>query len=310
MRAAAIFGLGSSLRDLEPFQEGSEVAWQTGLPASCADADAVLIFGGDGTLHRHLPQLVRLGLPMLIVPRGSGNDFARALGIRSTRHSLAAWQNFTQGKGQTRHIDLGVITPVPAKPRTIGSSVWIPPKFYYFACIAGVGLDAEVARRANEMPRWLRARGGYALTLPGALAKFTPRNTTILMPAGNGSDNFVSRYSKLTFLTAFANTPVYGGGMRMAPKAQLDDGALDVCVVGKLNKAKLVSLFPTIYFGRHLRIAAVDYFRAARLRIETERPADVYADGEFVCRTPAEVSTAPGVLTVITNGADILANTR
>lgn len=299
MRAAAIFGLGSTARDLKPFQDNSAVEWQIGLPASCADSDAVVIFGGDGTLHRHLPQLVRLGLPVLMVPRGSGNDFARALGIRNLRNALCAWEGFRGGHGGTRHIDLGVITPVPAQPRTIGSSVWIPPKFYYFACIGGVGLDAEIARRANDMPRWLRARGGYALTLPGALAKFTPRRTTVLIPEQDDSDNFVAHYSQPTFLAAFANTPVYGGGMRIAPNARLDDGALDVCMVGKVNKVKLASLFPTVYFGRHLKIAAVDYFRAARVRIETERPVDVYADGEYVCRTPAEVSIAPRALTVI-----------
>ena len=300
MRAAAIFGLGSSLRDLKPFRDGSEVEWQIGLPASCADADAVVIFGGDGTLHRHLAQLVRLGLPVLIVPRGSGNDFARALGIRNSRHSLLAWQRFSTGTGVIRQIDLGMITPVPAQARTIGSSVWIPPKFYYFSCVGGVGLDAEIARRANEMPRWLRARGGYALTLPGALAKFAPRQTTVMTPDEPNSETFVARYSQPTFLAAFANTPVYGGGMRIAPNAQLDDGALDVCLVGKVNKVKLASLFPTVYFGRHLKIAAVNYFRTTRLRVETDRPSDVYADGEYVCRTPAEVSIAPGALTVIT----------
>ena len=63
------------------FQDGSSVAWQIGLPATSEEADAIVLFGGDGTLHRHLPQLVRLHLPVLIVPRGSGNDFARALGI-------------------------------------------------------------------------------------------------------------------------------------------------------------------------------------------------------------------------------------
>ncbi len=299
VRAAAIFGIGSSPDDLKQFQRNSGVEWQIGMPAYADDADAILIFGGDGTLHRHLAQLVKLRLPVLVVPRGSGNDFARALGIRSLRSALDIWERFRTGKATTREVDLGVITPVPANPRTIGSSVWIPPQFYYFACIGGVGLDAEVARRANEMPRWLRARGGYALTLPGALARFRPQQTTLLAPNGSEPDNFLPRYSQPTFLAAFANTPVYGGGMRIAPNAELDDGALDVCLVGKLNKLKLASLFPTVYFGRHLNVAEVDYFRAVRLRVETERPADVYADGEFVCRTPAEVSTAPRALTVV-----------
>ena len=68
-----------------------------GMPASGEQADVILLFGGDGTVHRHLGQLVRLGLPVLVVPAGSGNDFARALGLRRVRDSLAAWRKFCGG---------------------------------------------------------------------------------------------------------------------------------------------------------------------------------------------------------------------
>ncbi len=79
MRAAAILGLGCSEKDLKPFQTVHDIEWRVGLPNSHGDADIVLLFGGDGTIHRHLGPLVLLGLPVLIVPTGSGNDFARAL---------------------------------------------------------------------------------------------------------------------------------------------------------------------------------------------------------------------------------------
>jgi diacylglycerol kinase family enzyme len=79
----------------------------------------------------------------------------------------------------------------------------------------------------------------------------------------------------------------------------MDDGQLDVCVIGGVNPFKLACLFPTVYFGRHLRVREVEYFQAARLRLETGRPLDVYADGEFVCRTPVEVSVNSGALRVI-----------
>ena len=98
MRAAAIFGLGTSPAALQPFQSNSKTEWLEGLPASTQSADAILIFGGDGTIHRHLPALVRLQLPVLIVPAGSGNDFARALKLRSARDSLRTWQDFESGK--------------------------------------------------------------------------------------------------------------------------------------------------------------------------------------------------------------------
>src|SRR6202041_2892307 len=88
MRAAAIFALGTSSADLKSFRSDSSTEWIQGLPASSSEADAILIFGGDGTIHRHLAALVRLQLPALIVPAGSGNDFARALKLRSVRDSV------------------------------------------------------------------------------------------------------------------------------------------------------------------------------------------------------------------------------
>src|ERR1700692_79393 len=118
MRVAAILGLGSSTKHLDPFARNSDAVWQLGLPSNPADADAILIFGGDGTIHRHLPQLVKLQLPVLVVPHGSGNDFARALKLRSAGDALAAWRQFASsqraGEGldekNVRRIDLGVIS--------------------------------------------------------------------------------------------------------------------------------------------------------------------------------------------------------
>lgn len=307
MRAAAIFGLGSSTRDLKPFQNGSSVSWQMGLPASCEEADAIVLFGGDGTLHRHLPQLVRLRLPVLIVPRGSGNDFARAIGIGSAREALSAWQTFCAEGANRRDVDLGLITqlatqvvgPGSMRLESRGFSYWVPNKSYYFACIGSVGLDAEIARRANELPRWVRSHGGYALALPTTLAKFKPRQMTIAVGSNAQASTFETRHSQPTFLAAFANTPVYGGGMKIAPQARMDDGHLDVCIVKSLKKLKLLSLFPTVYFGRHLKMPEVDYFRAARVQVETEAGANVFADGEYVCRTPIEVGIAPKALRVV-----------
>ena len=88
--------------------------------------------------------------------------------------------------------------------------------------------------------------------------------------------------------------------MEIAPRARTDDGQLDVCVVGGVDRFKLACMFPTVYFRRHLRIREVEYFKAERVRVETEIPFDVYADGEFVCRTPAEVAVERGVLRVLT----------
>ncbi len=87
--------------------------------------------------------------------------------------------------------------------------------------------------------------------------------------------------------------------MKIAPRARMDDGQLDVCVIGGIDPFKLACMFPTVYFGRHLGIREVEYFQSARLRVETEAPLDVYADGEYVCRTPVEVGVHCAVLKVV-----------
>jgi len=284
MRAAVIFGLGASPADLKPFQAGYTTQWLQGLPAASGDADAILIFGGDGTIHRHLPALVRLKLPVLIVPAGSGNDFARALNLRSVRDSLRVWRGFESGKIQARAIDLGVIVPTASPERT-----------HYFCGVAGCGLDSAAARRANQMPRWLRGHGGYALALLPLLLKLPAYSMQLTQVTGKDR----TEAERLTLLAAFANTQFYGDGMRIAPKADFVDGKLDICRIAVLNPFKLFCMFPTVYFGRHLLLPEVEYSRAERVHVQTEPPLEIYADGEFVCETPAEISVAAGALRVI-----------
>jgi len=304
MRAAAILGLGCSLKDLKPFQADTSRAidWRVGLPAASDHADVVLLFGGDGTIHRHLGQLVKLSLPVLVVPAGSGNDFARALGIRRTSDSLAAFRRFCGARNNVKAIDLGLVTPLASSPATPEPSRDAITGPRYFCSVAGVGLDAEVARRANHLPRWLRGNGGYAVTLAPTIFRFAAFRLKI-QTADNASNDadviWTTRSDQPTLLAAFANSPVYGGGMRIAPRAQMDDGALDVCVVKGVNPFKLFCIFPTVYFGRHLRIREVEYFQASRLQVETEHPLDVYADGEYVCQTPIEVDVAKAALRVV-----------
>ncbi len=310
MRAAAILGLGCSAKDLKPFQSEAGVNWCIGMPAAADQADVILLFGGDGTIHRHLNQLVKLGLPVLIVPAGSGNDFARALGLRRVRDSLAAWRSFCVGQVNVRAIDLGVITSLEVAgeyPSNNAQGRSAPHESAhnsvlgtrsYFCSVAGIGLDSEVARRANELPRWLRGHGGYALTLAPAIFSFAPFPMKVLTPDEAGV--WTTRSDRPTLLAAFANTSTYGGGMKIAPHAQMDDGQFDVCVVGAVGSFKLASMFPTVYFGRHLNLREVDYFKAERLRVETENPLDVYADGEFVCQTSVEVGVNQAALNVLT----------
>jgi len=294
MRAAAILGLGTSPATLKPFQAGSPTTWIEGLPSSSEDADAVVIFGGDGTIHRHLGALVRLGLPVLVVPSGSGNDFARALHLRSPNDSLRTWRRFESGKIQPQALDLGLIRHSSSMEAE-----------RYFCSVAGCGLDSLIARRAGRMPRWLRGHGGYALALLPALLNLPAYPMRISgQKAANASadgqtDVPAVDQSGLTLLAAFANTQFYGDGMRIAPQADPGDGQLDICRIWTMNPFKLFCMFPTVYFGRHLLSPRVEYSRAQSAFLETETPLDIYADGEFVCQTPAEISTAAGALKII-----------
>ena len=295
MRAAAILGLGCSAKNLKPFQSDPSVEWRMGMPGSPEQAEVILLFGGDGTVHRHLGQLVRLGLPVLVVPAGSGNDFAHSLGLGRVRDSLAAWRRLCGGEVNVRSIDLGIIAavenaggaPAPHGPR-------------YFCCVAGVGLDGEVARRANHLPRWLRGHGGYVLTVVPTIFTFAPLPMKILKPSEGKDESWTVRSDQPTLVAAFANTPSFGGGMKIAPRAKMDDGLLDICIVGAVAPLRLFRLFPSVYRGHHLSIPEVEYFQASRVRVETEHPLDVYADGEYVCRTPVEVGVHRAALKIVT----------
>jgi diacylglycerol kinase (ATP) len=317
MRAAAILGPGCSPKNLKVFQDKTDlqqqIDWQIGMPTPADQANAVLIFGGDGTFHRHLAQLVKLDLPVLVVPAGSGNDFARALGLRTVKHSLAAWRKFCMDEKNVRMIDLGIIEPCSSAPATItptdtnkaSPDPALDPQ-RYFCAVAGVGLDAEVAHRANRLPRWLRGHGGYVMSLVSTIFRFAPLPVKILIrensraQSSDARSSWTLRSHQPTILAAFANTPTYGGGMKIAPQAQMDDGTLDICVIKALDPLKLFCLFPTVYFGHHLQIREVEYFQSSHLRVETEPPLDIFADGEYICRTPVEIRVASKVLKVVT----------
>ena len=335
MRAAAILGLGNVARSVAMFQRLTGAEWTSLIE----QADAAVVFGGDGTIHRHLTELVELDIPVLVVPCGSGNDFARAMNIRSVRDAAAAWRAFASGIVQAKSIDLGVITPIktPSRPslpnrdaenelahiqtRTPASisassaeastaTLRLPrvvefpksPKAQdqaaatsplYFCCVAGVGLDAVINRRANSLPKWWRAHGGYAFCAPREFLRFAP------VPMKISADDRDGESFRSTTLAAVANAPTYGGGMKIAPRSRLDDGKLDLCIVRAMNPFKLFCLFPTVYLGRHLSFEQVEYSQAECIRIETERPLDVYADGEYVCQTPVELTVARQAIRVI-----------
>jgi diacylglycerol kinase (ATP) len=293
MRARAILSPNANERDLAPFRAaGAEIIAAEGLAPATTQmpADAVLVLGGDGTVQRHLADLVRAQAPLLVVPSGSGNDFARALGLRTRAEALRAWARFLRAGDNIRQIDVGVLHFAGEGARSTTSST-------YFACAAGAGVDAEVARQANSLPGWLRGNGGYFLAAIPALLRFRAQHIRV---TANGQDGKpVRTISEPAILAAAANAPCYGHGMRIAPQAELDDGQLEVCFVRHLGKLRLLRLFPKVYRGTHVGLPQVEYFQAASVRIESEWPLAVHADGELLGRTPVEVSVARRALRVI-----------
>jgi diacylglycerol kinase (ATP) len=257
------------------------VEFHAGFPR-WTQVEAALVFGGDGTIHRHLPQLRTFQVPVLVVPRGSGNDFAHALGITSERVALRAWKQFCGGGKNVRRIDLGLVRAGRHE---------VP-----FCCVAGAGLDADANARANDMPAWLRGSGGYLLAVVEAL--FAARPVEIKITTGEPPETVETT----ALLIAVGNAHRYGHGIEIVPKAELDDGWLDVCLVEKISKLKVFSCLPIIYFGGHTGLKEVRYFRTRSIRIESSPPLDLYADGEPVCRTPAEIGLLPQSLEVIVPG--------
>lgn len=277
MKAAALLHPDVKDQSVLPFQE---ICPELRVCADLTRADdvaAAIIFGGDGTIHRYLPDLHRYKIPTLVVPCGSGNDFARVVGIRDPGIALDAWKHFCHAANNVRALDLGVI-------RSNGEEI-------LFCCVAGVGLDSQSNALANRMPAWLRGRGGYVLAALWSLASGEAKEITV-------NDQGTKRAGR-AWLVAVANASHYGGGLKIAPQALLDDGLLDVCRVAKMSKIRLLCALPSVFLGAHLRLKEVDYFKTARVKVESERELEIFADGEFACRTPAEFSLLPRAIHVI-----------
>jgi diacylglycerol kinase (ATP) len=169
-------------------------------------------------------------------------------------------------------------------------------RMIYFSGIAGLGLDAETNRRANRMPGWLRRHGGYGLAALWALAGYAPPTVRLHSFDSRGEETCLDGP---VLFTAIGNAPEYGSGIRMLPRAQLDDGQLDLCFVPAMRKRRVLRHFHRIYSGTHLAVPEVRYLRTQQVFLETDEPIAIYADGEYLCQTPAEITAAPRALRVI-----------
>jgi len=236
--------------------------------------DAFVVAGGDGVISLALQSLAHSDIPLGIIPAGTGNDHAREYGI-PVGDPAAAVDVIVAGHTET--IDLGHIRGAD------GTEAW-------FGTIAATGFDSLVSDRVNRM-NWPHGRMRYNLAIVAELSKLR------LLPFRLVLDGEREIVTDLT-LAAFGNTRSYGGGMLICPKADHADGLLDITMVGSGSRLKLVKLFPTIFKGTHVNLDEVTTTRARNIWVECPG-INAYADGEYVCPLPAEISAMPGALKIL-----------
>jgi diacylglycerol kinase (ATP) len=239
-----------------------------------AGTDALVVVGGDGVIRLALQSLANSGIPLGIVPAGTGNDHAREYRI-PTGDPAAAVDIIAAGRTTT--IDLGLIRG------TDGTST-------YFGTIAATGFDSLVSDRVNRM-RWPHGRMRYNLAIVAELSKLRPLPFRLVF---DGDREVVTDLT----LAAFGNTRSYGGGMLICPNADHSDGMLDVTMVRTGSRTKLVRLFPTVFKGTHIALDEVTTDRARTIMVDSPG-INAYADGDYVCPLPAEISAVPGALRIL-----------
>jgi YegS/Rv2252/BmrU family lipid kinase len=241
--------------------------------------ETVVALSGDGMIGvladtlRDLP-----GAVLGVIPGGRGNDLARVLGIPDDPEGAAAMI----ADGHTRPIDLGIVDG--QRPGEVGQA---------FVGIASAGFDSDANRIANEAPSWL---GGlvYAYGALRALISWRPARFQIeLDPPGE-------RRSFTAFSIGAANSKTYGGGMRVAPDAMLDDGLLEVVVVENVGKLRfLTRILPKVFSGTHVHEPGVSIFRAREMYLSADRPFTMYADGDPIGELPLRVRAVPGAIMML-----------
>ena len=289
-RALAITGPRSSAAQVTPFRHavtdvGIELFDHPNLDEVRAGLasrpDCVLLFGGDGTLNRYLELLLVAQVPLLMVPTGSGNDFAMANGVKNATDALMVFTRWSSDPNATRMVDIAEADLHDAQ----GASVR-----RHFACCVNIGVDAEAVYRANRLPNWLKARGGYLVGALLALLDFRPQSYAIITDAAADE--------RLWFIAGL-NTPTYGGGLRIAPHASVTDRKLELAVCDAVGRWKLLRYMPRLFSGRVRDIPFLRFQTVERFRVETVTPQAVCADGEVLGFTPLEVQMAERRLPVI-----------
>jgi diacylglycerol kinase (ATP) len=277
-----------------------------GVPAP----DALVVVGGDGMVHLGVGQVAGTPIPLGIVAAGTGNDLARALALpirdaeAGAEAILTALEDLDDPSSpHRRRIDAVRCTPSDRGTahdhrkkgggedgrEGAGNDGGAGGGERWFAGVLGAGFDALVNERANGWT-WPRGRAKYVAAMLRELPVFRPRQYTIEVDG--------EPLSTAAMLVTVANGPSYGGGMRVAPDASLDDGLLDVMVVEPLSRARFLAIFPRVYAGTHVQNPRVSIRRARSVVLRA--PGIVaYADGERIGPLPLTCQVVPGALVVL-----------
>jgi len=236
--------------------------------------DALMVTGGDGVVSNALRVLAGTDVPLGIIPAGTGNDHAREFGI-PTKDPEAAADIVVDGWTET--IDLGRIRDDK------GGEKW-------FGTVAAAGFDSLVTDRANRMS-WPHGRLRYYIAMLAELSQLRMLPFRMVLDGTREIDSDIT-------LAAFGNTRSYGGGLLICPDADPSDGLLDITMAHSASRTKLVRLFPTVMKGTHVNLDEVSTARAKSIHVECPG-INVYADGDFACALPAEISAVPAALQIL-----------
>lgn len=229
-------------------------------------AATILAAGGDGTIHEVVNGLYGTEVGLAVLPIGTGNDFARTIGIHNLDSALHALI-----EGTTTMVDV-------IQWSREGDS-------FYAINVAGCGFDAEVAYRINSGFRWISGTGAYMEAIVQVLCTYTAKRVTLIHDHGE--------LTVEAMLVAVANAQCYGGGMKIAPLANISDGLLDIVVVQSVSKLEFLRTFPKVFAGGHLNHPRVLNFRTRSIKIEGSPDVLILADGEHIGNCPVTFSIAP-----------------
>lgn len=252
----------------------------TGIEHGCAAASAAaeageipVVCSGDGLIGKVGGALAGTGVPLGVLPGGRGNDLARVAGIPTEPAEAVA----VLAAGHRRRIDVGEAN---------GER---------FLCIASCGFDSDANRIANET-KVVRGSLVYAYAALKALWQWRPAEFTVTV---DGERSSFRGYSVIV-----ANSKAYGGGMYVAPDAELDDGLLDLVTIAEVAKWRFLANIPKLFKGEHVAQPEVGTARGEVVEVRADRPFAVYADGDKLTDLPATVRLLPGALELIAPAAE------